>query len=56
MAFAVEDMEGAIVHLEAAGAQKVGGPGQTPFGDVLAMVRDPWGFAIQLTQRAKPMV
>ena len=56
MAFAVEDMEGAIVHLEAAGAKKVGGPGQTPFGDVLAMVRDPWGFAIQLTQRAEPMV
>ena len=56
MAFAVEDMEGTIARLEAVGAKKVGGPGQTPFGDVLAMVRDPWGFAIQLTQRAEPMV
>ena len=56
IAFAVDDMEATLARLEAAGATKVGGPGQTPFGDVLAMLRDPWGFAIQLTQRAEPMV
>ena len=56
MAFAVEDMGGTIKRLEEAGAQLVGGPGPTPAGDTLAMLRDPWGFAIQLTQRATPMV
>lgn len=56
MAFACEDMVGTIARLEAAGAHRVGGPGKTPAGDVLAMVRDPWGFSIQLTQRAERMV
>tara|TARA_A100001037_G_scaffold287557_1_gene297149 strand:+ start:268 stop:654 length:387 start_codon:yes stop_codon:yes gene_type:complete len=56
IAFAVEDIDATIARLAAAGATKVGGPGQTPFGDTLAMLRDPWGFAIQLTQRAEPMV
>lgn len=28
----------------------------TPDGDELIMLRDPWGFAIQLCKRAKPMV
>ena len=56
MAFAVDDMQGTIARLQAAGASHFGGPGQTLFGDVLAMVRDPWGFAIQLTERSEPMV
>tara|TARA_B100000029_G_C17238840_1_gene838257 strand:- start:101 stop:487 length:387 start_codon:yes stop_codon:yes gene_type:complete len=56
IAFAVEDMDDAISRLQTAGATKVGGPGRTPLGDLLAMLRDPWGFAIQLTQRAEPMV
>ena len=56
IAFAVEDIDATIARLAAAGATKVGGPGQTPFGAPLAMLRDPWGFAIQLTQRAEPMV
>ena len=56
IAFAVEDIDATIARLAAAGATKVGSPGQTPFGAPLAMLRDPWGFAIQLTQRAEPMV
>lgn len=28
---------------------------QTPAGDTLVMMRDPFGFAIQLCKRAKPM-
>jgi glyoxylase I family protein len=28
----------------------------TPAGDELIMLRDPWGFAIQLCKRANPMV
>ena len=27
----------------------------SPAGDDLAMLRDPWGFALQLVKRAKPM-
>jgi uncharacterized glyoxalase superfamily protein PhnB len=42
--------------LIAAGATPVGEPKQTPAGDILAMLRDPWGLAIQLCQRAEPMV
>jgi glyoxylase I family protein len=56
MAFAVEDMEGTIARLEQAGGQLVGGPGKTPAGDTLAMMRDPWGFSIQLVQRVESMV
>ena len=56
MAFAVEDMAGTIKRLEQAGATHFSGPGKTPAGDTLAMLRDPWGFSIQLTQRAEPMV
>jgi predicted enzyme related to lactoylglutathione lyase len=56
MAFAVEDMEGTIARIEQAGGQLVGGPGKTPAGDMLAMMRDPWGFSIQLVQRVESMV
>jgi uncharacterized glyoxalase superfamily protein PhnB len=28
----------------------------TPAGDTLVMLRDPWGFAIQLVKRANPMI
>ena len=56
IAFAAVDIEAAVRRLTAAGATLVGGPGTTPAGDQLAMLRDPWGFSIQLTQRAEPMV
>lgn len=55
LAFATEEMEGTIERLVAAGATSVSGPGKTPAGDTLAMLRDPWGFAIQLTQRVEAM-
>ncbi len=56
IAFAAADMEATISRLTDAGATLVGGPGTTPAGDRLAMMRDPWGFPIQLTQRSEPMV
>jgi len=56
MAFATENMDETIERLETAGATREGGPGVTPAGDTLAMMRDPWGFALQLTQRAEPMI
>lgn len=42
--------------LTAAGATLLSGPETTPGGDELAMLRDPWGLAIQLCQRAEPML
>ena len=56
MAFATGDMDGTIERLKVAGATLEGAPGTTPAGDALAMMRDPWGFALQLTQRAEPMI
>jgi glyoxylase I family protein len=38
-----------------AGAAPEGEATVTPEGDELAMVRDPWGLAIQLAKRRKPM-
>ena len=53
----------AAVHLDAdrqrlldAGASAVGDILVTPAGDRLAMLRDPWGFALQLTERVTAMV
>jgi uncharacterized glyoxalase superfamily protein PhnB len=42
--------------LVAAGAKVADDLDTTPAGDVLVMLRDPWGFAIQLVQRATPML
>jgi len=56
MAFAVENMQATVARLEQAGGHLVGGPGKTPAGDTLAMMRDPWGFSIQLVQRVESMV
>jgi hypothetical protein len=28
----------------------------TPTGDQFAMLRDPWGLALQLARRARPLV
>jgi glyoxylase I family protein len=42
--------------LVAAGATVVDDFTTSPAGDELVMLRDPWGFAIQLVRRAEPMV
>ena len=39
-----------------AGAKVVDDVMSTPSGDVIAMLRDPWGVPIQLVKRAKPML
>jgi hypothetical protein len=39
-----------------AGAQVVDDLQVTPAGDEIVMLRDPWGIALQLVKRAKPMV
>jgi uncharacterized glyoxalase superfamily protein PhnB len=41
--------------LVAAGASVVEAFNRTDAGDEMAMLRDPWGFPIQLMKRAEPM-
>ncbi|MDF7800999.1 VOC family protein [Pontiellaceae bacterium B1224] len=56
MAFICNEVPETVQRLEAAGATLLSGPETTPAGDTLAMLRDPWGLAIQLCQRAQPMI
>jgi catechol 2,3-dioxygenase-like lactoylglutathione lyase family enzyme len=56
LALASNDLEADIRRLTAAGATQVGEILSTPEGDRLAMLQDPWGFAIQLVKRSSPMV
>ena len=56
LAFAVDDMEAARQRLAAAGGTLDGDIDETPAGDKLAFVRDPWGYAIQLVQRQTPIM
>jgi catechol 2,3-dioxygenase-like lactoylglutathione lyase family enzyme len=56
LAFVCDTVEETAKRLQAAGAVSVSGPDQLSNGDQLAMLRDPWGLAIQLCSRAKPMI
>jgi glyoxylase I family protein len=56
IAFVAEDVESMRTRLIAGGATPAGDVETTPAGDKLAMLRDPWGLAIQLAKRADPMV
>ena len=56
IAFATPDIEADRQRLIDAGATPAGGIGTTGAGDRLAMMRDPWGFALQLTQRVEHLV
>jgi len=55
LAFAVDDVRASRARLLQAGATAEGEVTTTPSGDDLAMLRDPWGFAVQLVKRAVPM-
>lgn len=55
LAFVCTDVPGTVERLTAAGATVVSGP-EFINGDELAMLRDPWGLAIQLCKRAEPMI
>jgi glyoxylase I family protein len=56
VAFEADDVEATRARLIAAGATPDGDVTRAPNGDTLATVRDPWGFAVQLAHRAKPMI
>lgn len=55
LAFATTEVEADRQRLLAAGATPEGEITRTDAGDHLAMLRDPWGFALQLCQRVQPM-
>lgn len=56
VAFAADDVGATRARLIEAGATPVGEVVVTPAGDRFAMLRDPWGLALQLAQRARPLV
>jgi catechol 2,3-dioxygenase-like lactoylglutathione lyase family enzyme len=56
LAFECRDVEGVRSRLLAAGATAEGDVLCASNGDVLATLRDPWGFPIQLARRARPMI
>lgn len=55
LAFVSSDVQADCDRLVAAGAVVVDPLFTTPAGDLLAMLRDPWGLAIQLCHRAVAM-
>ncbi|MFW6158195.1 MAG: VOC family protein [Planctomycetota bacterium] len=55
LAFHVDDVAAEHERLLAAGATEVDPPDALENGDQLSMLRDPWGFPIQLMKRAEPM-
>ncbi len=56
LAFSVEDVAGERERLFHAGATPAGEVEVNAGGDTVAMLRDPWGFPIQLVKRASPMI
>lgn len=55
VAFATAEIDAARERLVAAGATPVGEIAQNAAGDRFAMLRDPWGLALQLAQRVRPL-
>jgi catechol 2,3-dioxygenase-like lactoylglutathione lyase family enzyme len=55
-AFVSKDVDADVKRLVAAGATLVGSIDRPSSGDVLAMLRDPWGICLQLVKRAQPML
>lgn len=56
LAFSAADLEAVFEQLLAAGATAAGDILQTPAGDRLVFLRDPWGVALQLVQRRTPLL
>jgi glyoxylase I family protein len=56
VALAVDDMAAACQRLLAAGATSASPPETTASGDQFAMLRDPFGLAVQLVRRQTPLV
>ncbi|MFO0880923.1 MAG: VOC family protein [Gemmataceae bacterium] len=55
IAFVTDDVAGTLQRLLEAGAQRAGDITTTPTGDEMVFFRDPWGVALQLVRRARPL-
>jgi glyoxylase I family protein len=56
IAFWADDVAATRARLLTAGATPEGEVVLTPAGDTVAMLRDPWGLAIQFVHRGSPMI
>ena len=56
LAFHVDDVAGTRARLVRAGAAAVGEIQSNDAGDEVAMLRDPWGIAVQLVRRRARMI
>ncbi|GIW80512.1 MAG: hypothetical protein KatS3mg105_2319 [Gemmatales bacterium] len=56
IAFVASDVDAECHRLVAAGATMAMPPAAAANGDVLAMLRDPWGVCIQLAKRSVPLL
>ncbi|HEX5214618.1 MAG TPA: VOC family protein [Vicinamibacterales bacterium] len=56
LAFRAIDVAAERARLIAAGATPVGDVMANETGDTVAMLRDPWGMAVQLVKRVDPMI
>lgn len=56
LAFYISGAVDAAKRLVAAGANLIGEPRTTRSGDTLIFLRDPWGIALQLVERTKPLI
>ncbi len=56
LAFSSENVPRDFRRLLAAGAKPASEPATLPTGDQIAIVRDPWGFPVQLVKRHRPMI
>ena len=56
IAFMVDDVAAVHSRLIAVGATPYSDVDTTPAGDILTMLRDPWGIPIQFVKRAEPML
>lgn len=56
LAFVSEDVDADRSRLLDAGCTSCGEPSKGPNGDAFAMLRDPWGLALQLVKRSTPLV
>jgi glyoxylase I family protein len=56
VAFSVNDVPMERARLLNAGASAEGEVSGNDAGDQFAMLRDPWGLAVQLVKRSKPMI
>jgi len=55
LAFTVDDVRATVERLVSAGATVHAACERLENGDEMAMLRDPWGFPIQILRRADPM-